>query len=260
MKKVLNIKVNNPSAYWFDFEGELSIYYHIKWCGKIAVNKLISNELLFFQKYVTLCNKYGFAIPLNCDESNLVELYKQEKNKNEVHGISAWYFMFYMYKYGEALVYPSKLFTEVTDKSFKNIVNIDPIFELQNLEDKNISFAPPVRIELREKLEEIVLTCYLDNDAFNSWIDNKKTKRDPNIGGKGCWVDNSDLAYLNTPRLNSFLRDLKKLCFECGASEFEFENLGLNDFCEDGVMFDGKVVYYEDIVDLLEPYQRIVSE
>ncbi len=106
---------------------------------------------------------------------------------------------------------------------------------------------------------ETELICYIDNDIFNLWIDNKKTKRDPNIGGKGFWVDNSELAYLNTPRLNSFLRDLKKLCFDYGANKFEFENLGLNDFSEDGVLFDGEVIYYEDTVGLLMPHQKIVK-
>ncbi len=246
-------KVVNSSNYWCDFESELSIYYHLKWIGEHSINKFISNEMIFFTKYISLCKKYGFAIPLNCNEDNFFDLYQQEINKKKGYDMSAWYLMFRMYTYGKELVYPSKLFIDIKDISFKNIVNIDPISELKHLEVDNVSFAPPLIIELREKQDEIVLTCYIDNDIFNLELDNKKCH------DLDYFVDNSGLAYLNTPRFNSFLRDLKKLCFEYCATDFEFENLGLKDFCEDGVMFNGEVVYYEDIENLLEPHQRIPS-
>lgn len=257
MKK-FDVKVSNPSKYWTDFESELSANFHIKWFGKTSISKFISNEVYFFKKYVSLCNKFGFAIPINCNEDNVIELYQHEKQKNKTQGMSAWYFMFYMYTCGKDLVYPSRLFIHVNDTLCKNIVNVDPISEFKHLEVDNLCFAPPFKVELREKKEEIILTCHIDNDIFNSWIDNKKTKSAPEIGGKDLWVDNSELAILNTPRLNSFLRDLKRLCFDYGSNVFEFENLGLNDFCEEGVEFDKKVVYYESIEDELKPHQRVV--
>ena len=257
--KIFNIKVSNPSKYWTTFEGELSTHYHIKWSGENSVYKFITNEVFFFQRYVSLCNKYGLVIPLNCDEENLVKLYEDEKKRNKANGISAWYFMFYLYKLGESLIYPSKLFVDLNDESPKKIVNIDPLRELKDIEATQNFFSAPLKVELREKDNEIKLHCYLDNDAFNFWIDNKKTKRDPEIGGKGLWVDNSDLAYLNTPRLNSFLRDLKKLCFEYGATEFEFENLGLQNFSENGVLFDNEIVYYEDVYEMLPSKNQIVE-
>lgn len=102
------------------------------------------------------------------------------------------------------------------------------------------------------------LHCLIDNDIFCSEVDNKKVKRDPEIGGKRCWVDNRATTKLNVPRLNSFLRDLKALCIEFGANDFSFENTLDADpenpdyFTEKRVMIDGKYYYYEDIEAELE--------
>ncbi|MFH6990498.1 hypothetical protein ACHRVW_22395 [Flavobacterium collinsii] len=248
-------KVRKSSEYWTDFEAELSTYYHYRWLGKSCVGKFSINELDFIKKYVLLTYKYGFAIPINYDEENLIIDFENYKLKNEANGIQGSNLMFYIYKYGDDLVYSSKLFTDLNDKEYKLVTQINPIIEHKDIETTRIGYGSiPLRIELIKKSEEIEVVCYLDNDIFNLWIDNKKTKcefENP--------IDNSELAYLNTPRLNSFLRDLKKLCFEYGANDFEFENLGLLDFSENGVLFDGEVVYYEDTVELLLPHQRIVK-
>jgi hypothetical protein len=248
-------KVENSSKYWSDFEGELSAYYHLKWLGESSVNMFIINELEFIKKYVLLTHKYGFAIPINYNEENLFDEYEKYKLKNEVNGISGSNLMFYLYKFGNDLVYPSNFFIDLNNEEYKTIIQINPITELTNIETAHSKYGSiPFTVEMFKKAEEIKLVCYLDNDIFNLWIDNKKTKDEFERP-----VDNSELAYLNTPRLNSFLRDLKKLCFEYGAIDFEFENLGLQDFSENGVLFNGEVIYYEDIVEILEPHQKIVK-
>jgi hypothetical protein len=259
MKK-FDIKVNDSSEYWSDFEGELSIYGYLKW-SELASKSLLDKIVFFAWDYYCLSQKFGIALPVKVfnDIRHLqmnFDLYKNEFNDFRYHNP-----MLFMQTEGKNWLFPSYLFVN-TEGEPQKIVSIDPFIKLDQIGEKKISSSSsmPIRIELTIGLKETQLVYYLDNDIFNSWIDNKKTKRDPEIGGKDLWVDNSDLAYLNTPRLNSFLRDLKKLCFEYGATDFEFENLGLNDFCEDGVMFNGKVVYYEDIVELLEPHQRIVSK
>ena len=80
----------------------------------------------------------------------------------------------------------------------------------------------PFRIELFKKEKEIKLLCYLDSDIFNLELNNKKSRK------FGCNIDNSDLAYLNTPRLNSYLKNLKNLCNEFKMDNFKFEDLGFN--------------------------------
>ena len=238
--KRFDIKVDKSSDYWCDFEGELCVYYNYTWNEESFLNDRIN----FIKKYIELTEKYKIAVPINSFDvldleiTSLYRLYEKDSN---------YYF-------------PSYLFLNSNDKVAQKIVSIDPLITLENSKTKFSSHGSiPIRIELIMREYETELICYIDNDIFNLWIDNKKTKRDPNIGSKGFWVDNSELAYLNTPRLNSFLRDLKKLCFDYGANKFEFENLGLNDFSENGVLFDGEVIYYEDIVGLLLPHQKIVK-
>lgn len=251
-----DIKVENPSEYWSDFEGELSVYGFMRWRGNKSLELFFDKIISFVWDYICLSNNYGIATSVKKFKNiqtfeSEYELYKSKFDDIRHHNP-----LLFIHTYNDAWVFPSILFTNIENKSQK-IVSIDPILKLDDLKGKYT--CPPIKIALDIGLKGVQLHYFLDNDLFNFWIDNNKTKRDPEIGGKGCWVDNSDLAYLNTPRLNSFLRDLKKLCFEYGATEFEFENLGLNDFCEDGVMFNGEVIYYEDIVDLLEPHHRIVS-
>ena len=50
------------------------------------------------------------------------------------------------------------------------------------------------------------------------------------------------------------------------AIDFDFEDLGLNDFTENGVLFNDEVLFYEDIYDLLpeehkyKPFEEIQIE
>lgn len=250
-------KVENPSSYWSDFEGELSVYGYLKWQ---RFDSMLENVTSFTWDYINLSKKFGIALPVRTFQSRFdfeTEYldYKVKFQDKRQHNP-----MFFIQNHGDNWLFPSVLFVSEKDEP-KKVVCIEPLTEFEEVNGKRISNSSsmPLRVSLDIGTNGIQLSYYLDNDIFNSWIDNKKTKRDPNIGGKGFILDNSELAYLNTPRLNSFLRDLKALCFKYGATEFEFEDLGLNDFCEDGVMFDGEVVYYEDIVELLAPEHRIVS-
>ena len=237
MKK-FNIIVEKSSEYWCDNEGSLSVYYHYSWIDEVD---FLNNKDFFIREYIQLTNKYKISVPINSFEKEIDTFYP-------------------LYEKDNLYYYPSYLFLDIKDNLPQKIVSIDPLLTLENHKLRTFSHGSiPIRIELIKRNSERKVLCYIDNDLFNSWIDNKKTKSDPEIGGKDCWVDNSELAYLNTPRLNSFLRDLKKLCFKYGATKFEFEDLGLNDFTENGILFGDEVVYYEDIVDMIAPKHRIVT-
>ncbi|WP_375604933.1 hypothetical protein [Flavobacterium davisii] len=232
--KRLDIKFSNSSIYWTDFEGNLSVYYHFIW-DELGSHREIIN---FIKGYIEIAVKYKIAVPVNdlndlvIQSMSLYPLYQKDNNN---------------------YYYPTYLFINPNDKIAQKIISINPLIPIENSFEKSSSHGSiPIRVELLKREDKLELLCYLDNDVFNLGLENNKCREFEYP------VDNSELAYLNTPRLNSFLRDLKKLCFEYGATEFEFENLGLNDFCEDGVMFNGEVIYYEDIVDLLEPHHRIV--
>jgi hypothetical protein len=229
-----NNGAENSARFWSDFEGELSVYYHFMWDSA----DMSAGTLSFIRDYVMIAEKYKIAVPINA------------LNSLDIKPVT----LYSLYQVGVNYYYPTYLFINSNDAIAQGIISIDPLLSIENSSDKlNSHGSIPVRIELLLRENKLKLLCYLDNDIFNLELDNKKCK---NID---FFVDNSELAYLNTPRLNSFLRDLKKLCFAYGATGFEFENLGLNDFCEDGVMFNGEVIYYEDVVDLLLPEHRIVK-
>jgi len=79
-------------------------------------------------------------------------------------------------------------------------------------------------------------------------------------------IDNLETANLNTPRFNSFLRDFIILCFEYGATDFEFDDLEYENISEQGILFGNEIVYYEDIYDSLpeehkyKPFKEIQVE
>lgn len=232
--KRLNIKVSNSSVYWTDFEGDLSVYYHFVWDDFGSPVEMMN----FIKGYVDIAVKYKIAVPIN------------DLNDFVIKSMS----LYPLYQKDNKYYYPTYLFVNPADKIVQKIISIDPLISIENSFKKSSSHGSiPIRVELLRRENKLKLMCYLDNDVFNLGLENKKCRE------FDYPVDNSELAYLNTPRLNSFLRDLKKLCFEYGATKFDFENLGLIDFSEDGVMFNGEVIYYEDIVDMLAPHQRIVS-
>lgn len=83
--------------------------------------------------------------------------------------------------------------------------------------------------------------------AYNSII---RFSSDDEIKTKG--IDNYDLALLNTPRLNSFLRDLRELTTSYGA-KFAFESFSEEaKVSSSGILLNNELLYYEDVVDLLK--------
>ena len=68
--------------------------------------------------------------------------------------------------------------------------------------------------------------------------------------GRKYMLDNKILAYRNTPRLNSFLRDFKELILEFGGVWYMGGNRGgISDesLNMDGIPIDGKIIYQEDV-------------
>lgn len=255
--KNFNLTVENSSNYWSSYEGEMSAYYYIRWKEEENINKFFCNEDKFIDNYALLTYKYGIALPINYTKKYLMHDFYKFKIKEEKRGIKNLNPFSYLYSFKDTFhnIYPSALFVNMHDIP-KLVTNIDPynlFSEFMNFDPNNCTSyqSPPFRIEFIKNENELAIISYIDNDIFNETIDNNKTKRDPEVGGKGYWIDNSDLAYLNSTRLNSFIRDLKKLCFDFYATDFEFENSGLEYFTENGVSLGKEIIFYEDIYDLL---------
>lgn len=232
---------NQTSDYWVDFEGELSVYYHFVWNELDSIAYFLSNEKEFVEGFTYIAQKYGIAVPIN----------------NIDHFIASNCSFYSLYQKGDRHFYPTDIFTNVDDEKPQRLISVNPLLSLSESQLKvNSHGSIPFRVEIFKKTEEIKLLCYLDNDIFNKTLYNKKVYA---LTKSTIPIDNSELAYLNTPRLNSYLRELKKLCAEFKMNSFEFENLGLANFSENGVLFDDELIYYEDISDILLAKHRIVK-
>lgn len=63
-------------------------------------------------------------------------------------------------------------------------------------------------------------------------------------------VDNKQLAYLNTPRFNSYLRDIKLVLRKFGTDLImDIEDNISDTITDDGILLDGRIIYQEDIED-----------
>lgn len=245
-----DIKVSNSSDYWCDFESEVSVYGFFKWEKQESLDFFLNSKIAFAWDYICLSNKFGIAVSTKQFENishfeNEFLIYKSRFSDIRNHNP-----LLFIHTYNDSWLFPSILFIN-KEYQPERLVSIDPVLRLEELNSRYT--CAPIKVALDIGPKGIQLYYYLDNDLFNLRLENKKCNEFEYA------VDNSELAYLNTPRLNSFLRDLKKLCFEYGANKFEFENLGLQDFSENGVLFDGEVIYYEDIIEILEPHQKIVK-
>ncbi len=58
--------------------------------------------------------------------------------------------------------------------------------------------------------------------------------------------DNIELALLNTPRLNSFFREIKQVTEKLGG-KWSLETNYPDKVTEDGILIDGRIIYQEDI-------------
>jgi hypothetical protein len=240
------VKVKNSSKYWFDYESEKCVYYYIEWSTG-TIDEFKENFQTFLSAYIELTNKFGIAINVNAADT---VPYISELRDNSFNNL---------YLVENKFICPSLLFTDVNNTTPDKIVSVDPLLAIDDINNDQPGYGSiPFRIELVNKNNSYELMCFIDNDLFLQEIDNPKTKQDPEIGEEGCWVDNYELALLNTSRLNSFLRDLFTLCKLFGATSFDFEDLfGGGEFTETGIEINNEIIVYEDIYDTLPEKYRL---
>ncbi|UKB82404.1 hypothetical protein LF887_15475 [Chryseobacterium sp. MEBOG06] len=250
-------KINNVSEYWNHMDFDVSAFT-IKWNTKESQILLEDKTSDFICSYILLAFKYGILLPHNITElTNLKQMVNEIDVKSESINSPIWKKFNYLYNYNNNLLYHSLLFVqkENYEEIFaEKIGNADLLLTYNDILNTNDNiYAEPVTIVFFKNYFYITFNA----DAFFDTLNNKKTN--------GV-LDNSETAYLNTPRLNSFLRDFIILCFEYEATDFEFEKLEYDNISEQGILFDNKIVYYEDIYDLLpeehkyKPFKQIQVE
>lgn len=250
--------INNTSEYWAEMDFDVSSYC-IRWDTEKAKQYLEVNGTDFIYRYVLLANKYGILLPhhikmsdhIKEDVLNLIKTDKTIYSKDWIN-----FRINNLYIYGKELLYNSYIYTQRNSIiKLEEIVNADLLITYQDVifNNNNSIYAEPVKITFFKNYFYITF-C---SDAFFDELSNDNSD---------VIIDNSETAYLNTPRFNSFLRDFIILCFEYGATDLEFDDLKYENISEQGILFGNEIVYYEDIYDLLpeehkyKPFKEIHVE
>lgn len=264
MEKTRALKIENPSDYWYYHEEGDKVWWFFE---DFERN---NNSFEFYKKYYLLTKKYRILNPLIGYSINNLDTFKgMSEYINEFVEKDEKFWLGYFYfskKINEYSIYPSTLFVKTSSEiSKKNIIDVNKLNDFDKLKDKNFNHDEVVYIAERgNKIDSQSINdihIYIKNDVFFSFLYNRKTCQSYNELIKKNGVDNSCLAYLNTPRFNSFFRDFKKLClsygakFSCEISVYETQDL----VSPDGIFINGEIIYYEEIVDLLDEKYRIVD-
>ena len=244
-------KVKDSSKYWLDWDYD-TINYHISW-DKNQVGFLLKNQVDFLLKYTLLTFKYGICV-IPFENINVVELRGEIERTVSFKKFSTntWIPLCFNALYEKYnYIKPSYLFLGEKKELF-NIVNLPLLLtfeEVLNKRNNESDYGYPVGIEFFQDSLSINFT----SNALLPILYGQKT------GWETRYIDNSDLAYLNGTRFNSFLRDLKILCFQYGATKLKHREdyldyiipnpLKINS--EEGILFGDEVLYYEDIYEIL---------
>ncbi|WP_456314793.1 hypothetical protein [Pseudomonas shirazensis] len=241
---------NISNKYWMDGELFAAWGYYFK-----DNNYLKNNIQLFVDKYLSITLKYGINLPSLVAENNAFDINFLRKSFNASDKI----LIDLLLKKG----YSNKLDKYITTSFifFKNDKN-----EITGAINKELEFFTKIA-----DIDGISLGSYyigLRTNAFFSILESW------NSNGEQVFIDNSELAYLNTTRLNSYIRDLTILMFEFCDNEFAFSDehptYDKNGKSElyDGIylLIKGEVLFYEDIYELLseehkyKPFEQIQVE
>lgn len=235
----------NSSEFWMGSNDYGS--WNIYWNTKEAQNDLFINRKDFFNKYYLLTQKYGLLLPtldFFREKNKTIDIVDYIFQQPDVGGVVKWLRLLNMYyvDFLNILAYPSVLFFKDKKGNIKNeiLVDINRMTNVNNID--NNALDEPLKISVWVSEKSISIDINLKSNAFFEKI----TKRDNTL------IDNLELAYLNTPRLNSFLRDFTSICFEFGATNLEFfSELGEKQVSTSGIFLQKEILFYEDIFNLI---------
>ncbi|WP_367392019.1 hypothetical protein [Lewinella sp. LCG006] len=227
----------------------------------------------FSKEFLVLSHKYGFL--LNSDKSlfDLLQYYnnkKDEINKLGKHIPSLLDIYALSNEPGGPAIYVNKMhFWGLEGLEYAFVLElakylrkyeVSPFVSYSPDDINNNKYYPFYPLDCNGLKPKIVLDQSIVNFSFriasylSIWFETTRTS-------EGVFHDNKILAYRNTPRLNSFLRDLRQLVDKYGC-KWEFESEGkllhynyrwdysfpfesvYNDHC---IPLDGKIIYQEDI-------------
>ncbi|MDR7212129.1 hypothetical protein [Flavobacterium piscis] len=265
MKKGTKIKRSNDFWYYYE-DGEYGNWY-FEYDRAIDYSDYYD---YYIDCFIKLSQKYGILIPFitfKIKEFSVqsIKEYVKEKEQKGQFGLIYLYAASYNDTIDSTLVlFPSNLYVfENNSIILKTITSLGNINAIENMEcegnpvvkllgtgQRSKANLPDTHIALRtDAFFELLNSNTIENEDLYAQEDLIKFK-DACANG----IDNSELAYLNTPRFNSFLRDIKKLNKFCGRKlKFEGSDENVND---NGILLDEQIIYYEDIYKSLpDPYK-----
>ena len=262
--------IDSNKNVWSNYDFYVLAYYISFRIEKSIAIDIIDQFSIFF---LTLCHKYGFLLNSDKSLSDLLQYYnnkKDEINKLGKHIPSILDIYALSNELGGPAIYVNKMhFWGLEGLEYAFVLElakylrkyeVSPFVSYYPDDNSKDTFYPfrPLRIigSVPKIKEEQTFVDFKFNiiSHLSIWFETSRLK-------EGVFHDNKILAYRNTPRLNSFLRDLRQLVDKYGG-KWEFESEGkllhynygwdysfpfesvYNDHC---VPLDGKIIYQEDI-------------
>lgn len=240
MKKIPEGKL--IQHFWYDVEIADWGYYF----SEQGNEELEKNVHIFLMKYILITLKYGINIPYKLTDSNekklsqfleaLLDKHKGSFIKNKF--VAAFRDLYF---FDEKFHIYSIMYMQASRTGIKCAVHSEfpELFHVQAYNADDYSLCRYY----------FLLTC----DAFLTKLRNSRV-RSFNID----YIDNSELAYMNTTRLNSYIRDVTILMFENGAKKFAYSDYYGKDTKGNSSTMEGpylkiedEILFYEDVYSLL---------
>lgn len=246
------IKVERPNLYWTEQHSAMWGFYWSLESRKL----LLDSKYDFVKAYIKICVKYGICIPVDYLSGKSIEEIVTSCLER-TNDRSDWYILHNLYvKPGYSTpIFPCLMYAKRdNDVQSDFYISVSPLSDFEGkgelVLNPYINHLCKVWSYNKSDNSERSIIFYLETDAFFNELSNHSLADN---------IDNSELAYFNTPRLNSFIRDMSALFFAFGAKTMAVDNLCeaveagqsskffLNDFLRVG----GEVIFYEDIYSLL---------
>lgn len=257
------------SSLWSNYEDPFCAW-HFNW-GKGKV-KLVSSFRQFLNRYIEISSKNNMMIPFDLvilkkdpyhmidkvlkDSEHGYENFIQENKNNPT--ITNPFFqsnsfslnrLFYSIEKGWKDIFLNKLYSY----NDKNLIECDYIVDVEYLNALKQKQLPqyvesPISIN---HLQDISVWLRSDFLFSNIPLYNRKISNLNRDAINNYKTDNYELALLNAPRFNSFLRDFRELCVDFGAScSFDIFRED-KQLCDQGIVIDSELLFLEDISDIL---------
>ncbi len=206
-------------------------------------SKIMNNQSEFLFKIFSLAFKYGINMP-NCEygiSGNKLKEFIDSKLPLDYNNNWLNLVKYYYSESDSAHIYK----TYLSEYESEGGINL----KLKNNEEQQLFTL----FENLTSKDEYCIYFELKSNCFFNTIDKVYIDNIPQI------IDNTRLAFLNTPRINSYLRGLSYLMFEYGAKFEEFSNYNEGEdsssiqFKDSKITIKEEILFQEDINMNIEP-------